>query len=112
MGTNRNAPRTTALLVSAKALLAFAAFICALPLSKPALAQQQQARPNILVVFGDDIGQSNISAYSHGLVGYKTPNKPHCQGRHDVHGLLCRELVHGGPLNFHHWSGVLAYRPL
>ena len=42
--------------------------------SSVANAQQQQARPNILVIFGDDIGQSNISAYSHGLVGYKTPN--------------------------------------
>ncbi|MER2507752.1 MAG: arylsulfatase [Amaricoccus sp.] len=31
-------------------------------------------KPNILVIFGDDIGQSNISAYSDGLVGYKTPN--------------------------------------
>jgi arylsulfatase len=31
-------------------------------------------KPNILVVWGDDIGQSNISAYSMGLVGYKTPN--------------------------------------
>ena len=31
-------------------------------------------RPNILVIFGDDIGQTNISAYSFGLVGYKTPN--------------------------------------
>jgi len=31
-------------------------------------------KPNILVIFGDDIGQSNISAYTHGLVGYKTPN--------------------------------------
>src|SRR5262245_13796863 len=74
MGTNRNAARTTILLVSTKVLIASAALICAVPLSKPALAQQQQARPNILVIFGDDIGQSNISAYSHGLVGYKTPN--------------------------------------
>lgn len=32
------------------------------------------SKPNILVIFGDDIGQSNISAYTHGLVGYKTPN--------------------------------------
>ena len=32
------------------------------------------APPNILVIFGDDVGQSNISAYTHGLVGYKTPN--------------------------------------
>jgi arylsulfatase len=31
-------------------------------------------KPNILVIFGDDIGQSNISAYTHGLMGYKTPN--------------------------------------
>jgi arylsulfatase len=31
-------------------------------------------KPNILVIFGDDIGQTNISAYSQGLVGYKTPN--------------------------------------
>ena len=30
--------------------------------------------PNILVIFGDDIGQSNISAYTHGLMGYRTPN--------------------------------------
>ena len=29
-------------------------------------------RPNILVIWGDDIGQSNISAYTHGLVGRKT----------------------------------------
>jgi arylsulfatase A-like enzyme len=32
------------------------------------------ARPNILVVFGDDIGLTNISAYSMGLMGYRTPN--------------------------------------
>jgi len=42
--------------------------------SAPALAQQQQQRPNILVIFGDDIGQTNISAYSFGVVGYRTPN--------------------------------------
>jgi len=35
---------------------------------------QEAAKPNILVIFGDDIGQSNISAYSQGLVGYRTPN--------------------------------------
>ncbi|MBX7073450.1 MAG: arylsulfatase [Pirellulales bacterium] len=31
-------------------------------------------KPNILVLFGDDIGISNISAYSDGLMGYTTPN--------------------------------------
>jgi arylsulfatase len=31
-------------------------------------------KPNILVVWGDDVGQSNISAYTRGVVGYRTPN--------------------------------------
>ncbi len=33
-----------------------------------------QDKPNILVIWGDDVGQSNISAYTMGLVGYRTPN--------------------------------------
>jgi len=37
-------------------------------------AGAQTDKPNILVVWGDDVGQSNISTYTHGLVGYKTPN--------------------------------------
>ncbi|MDF0653075.1 MAG: arylsulfatase [Nitrospira sp.] len=37
-------------------------------------AQADQKKPNILVIFGDDVGQSNISAYTHGLMGYKTPH--------------------------------------
>src|ERR1700760_4542775 len=31
-------------------------------------------KPNILVIFGDDIGQTNVSAYSKGMMGYWTPN--------------------------------------
>ncbi|MCB2208496.1 MAG: arylsulfatase [Bacteroidetes bacterium] len=38
------------------------------------LKAQEQEKPNILVIWGDDIGQSNISAYTMGLVGYQTPN--------------------------------------
>ena len=34
----------------------------------------QQGKPNILVIWGDDIGISNLTCYSHGLMGYKTPN--------------------------------------
>ncbi len=41
-------------------------------LSGPALAAKD--KPNILVIFGDDIGQTNVSAYSMGLMGYRTPN--------------------------------------
>jgi arylsulfatase len=50
---------------------ALAFMLVAVGLSEP-LAQEK--KPNILVIFGDDIGQSNISAYTHGLMGYKTPN--------------------------------------
>ena len=38
---------------------------------EPAAAQD---RPNILVIWGDDIGQYNISAYNRGAMGYRTPN--------------------------------------
>jgi hypothetical protein len=40
----------------------------------PGIASAQKKKPNIVVIWGDDIGQSNISAYSHGLMGYRTPN--------------------------------------
>lgn len=33
-----------------------------------------QKKPNVLIIWGDDIGISNISAYSDGLMGYRTPN--------------------------------------
>jgi hypothetical protein len=37
----------------------------------PAAAQD---KPNILVIWGDDVGRSNISAYTMGMMGYRTPN--------------------------------------
>ncbi len=40
-------------------------------LTQPARAADQ---PNILVIWGDDIGITNISAYSDGIMGYRTPN--------------------------------------
>ncbi|MGC2766441.1 MAG: arylsulfatase [Candidatus Acidiferrum sp.] len=39
-----------------------------------AQAQAGGKKPNILVIFGDDIGYSNISAYNLGMMGYHTPN--------------------------------------
>jgi len=44
-----------------------------LVLLMPAFASAQD-KPNILVIWGDDIGQSNVSAYTMGIVGYRTPN--------------------------------------
>jgi arylsulfatase A-like enzyme len=38
------------------------------------MAEQAQRKPNILIIWGDDIGQSNVSAYSKGMMGYHTPN--------------------------------------
>src|SRR6266481_1261743 len=54
------------------ALLASLAFALVAPAT--ASAQQQQPKPNILVIMGDDIGYWNISAYNRGMMGYRTPN--------------------------------------
>jgi arylsulfatase len=40
----------------------------------PADAQTTGKKPNILIIWGDDIGGFNISAYNRGMMGYKTPN--------------------------------------
>ena len=48
--------------------------LVALGLACACAAQAQDKKQNIVVFWGDDIGQSNISAYSHGVMGYKTPN--------------------------------------
>jgi arylsulfatase A-like enzyme len=41
--------------------------------SAPAVAQQQQ-KPNIVMIMGDDIGMWNIGAYHHGIMAGRTPN--------------------------------------
>src|SRR5262245_65937412 len=38
------------------------------------MAEQTQKKPNILIIWGDDIGQSNLSCYTKGMMGYHTPN--------------------------------------
>src|SRR5512138_683845 len=38
------------------------------------MAQRAEKKPNIVVMWGDDIGVHNISAYNHGIMGYQTPN--------------------------------------
>ncbi|MBX9620964.1 MAG: arylsulfatase [Alphaproteobacteria bacterium] len=52
--------------------------IAASPSNNPEPSQNKnkkvQDKPNIIVIFGDDIGQTNLSIYSHGLMGYFTPN--------------------------------------
>src|SRR6476619_7359616 len=38
------------------------------------MSNSKQKQPNILVIWGDDIGITNLSCYSHGVMGYQTPN--------------------------------------
>ncbi|MBE9635719.1 arylsulfatase [Salipiger mangrovisoli] len=45
-----------------------------LALAAPAVAQEQAEKPNILVIWGDDVGWSNLSSYGMGTMGYTTPN--------------------------------------
>jgi arylsulfatase A-like enzyme len=59
--------------------LVAAALGASTPVSVAQAPQQQPAalsgrKPNIMIIFGDDIGQTNVSAYSFGLMGYRTPN--------------------------------------
>jgi len=51
-----------------------AALVVALGAASPAVAQPAAKKPNILVIWGDDIGGFNISAYNQGVMGYRTPN--------------------------------------
>ena len=55
-------------------MIASAAMLTLLSAVGAATPAQAQDKPNILVIFGDDIGQTNVSAYSFGVMGYKTPN--------------------------------------
>ena len=62
-------------------LLASSSFLAASTFSMTGLSTATQAqqsadgrKPNILVIFGDDIGVPQISAYTMGMMGYRTPN--------------------------------------
>ena len=55
--------------------VALAALVCASVLAVSAAnAEDAKKKPNIVVLWGDDIGLWNISAYNQGMMGYKTPN--------------------------------------
>ena len=63
-------------------------------------------KPNILILWGDDIGYWNISAYNLGQMGYRTPNLDRLgKGRCTVHRLVRPTELHGR-------SGVLHHGPI
>ena len=51
-----------------------AAALAVLALGFAALAPAATAKPNILVIWGDDVGYWNVSAYNQGMMGYETLN--------------------------------------
>ncbi len=55
-------------------LRSLGAALLAVALLTTGAAQAQTGKPNILVIWGDDIGGFNISAYNRGVMGYRTPN--------------------------------------
>ena len=55
-------------------ILLLAALAAVLAASPTAAQEAATKKPNILVIWGDDIGQFNVSAYNMGMMGYKTPN--------------------------------------
>ena len=57
---------------SAKKMLSWCAGL-ALGFAAMTAHAQTSTKPNILVIWGDDIGQFNISAYNRGMMGYRTP---------------------------------------
>jgi arylsulfatase A-like enzyme len=76
--TNDQTPNRRNILLGGTTLAAVTAIAASAPVNV-ADAQVQtpppvSGKPNILVIWGDDIGIANISAYSNGLMGYETPN--------------------------------------
>lgn len=61
-------------LLTSASLLAGSTVVAKTLAPQSARAQANANRPNILVIFGDDIGYWNTSAYNRGMMGYRTPN--------------------------------------
>ena len=56
-----------------RGLATMLAYVCLLVIMTGASALAA-AKPNILVIWGDDVGYWNVSAYNQGMMGYETPN--------------------------------------
>jgi arylsulfatase A-like enzyme len=50
------------------------AFLCMLTATGVPSALAQAKQPNVLIIWGDDVGYWNVSAYNQGMMGYRTPN--------------------------------------
>ena len=72
--TRSNASVSRRNMLAAGTALAATTLVGATAAAQAQVSRPAGGKPNILVIFGDDIGQTNVSAYSMGLMGYRTPN--------------------------------------
>ena len=70
------------------------------------------AKPNILIIWGDDIGWFNISANNNGIMGYRTPNIDRIakEGANFTDWYRSAEL-HGWARGLHHRAIAHSHRP-
>ena len=77
----------------------------------PRAAFAQAKKPNILIIWGDDIGIANVSAYSDGVWDLKRPNRSHCKGGHPIPPVLRRTKLHCRTRGVSHRSTRDSHRP-
>src|SRR6266516_1523840 len=92
------------MMITRKSWLGLLALFAAVTVTSAPAAAQQQAKPNILFIMGDDIGWMQPSIYHRGLMVGETPqHRPHWPRRGDVRGLRgdaelyvrAQRLLHG-----------------
>ena len=82
------------------------------PTAAPPPCRALGRKPNILVIWGDDVGVANISAYSNGVMGYETPSIDRIGREGDqVPSLLWRTVLYRGTRGISHRSAWHPQRP-
>lgn len=80
---------------------------CTLALGAASATAYAADKPNILVIFGDDVGYWNLSTYNQGMMAYNTPNiDTIAQEGAKFYKLLCTAKLNRWPLCLYHWSNA------
>ena len=81
------------------------------PAPPPRPAAAAGRKPNILVIFGDDIGLWNVSAYNRGMMGYRTPNIDRIAKEGAIFtDYYAQQILHGRARRLHHRPVLLPHR--
>ena len=89
----------------------FATLVAVFGASSPGSAQQQQQRPNIVAIMGDDIGWFNIGAYHRGIMAGRTPNLDQLASEGLMFTDYYAEPSHGWTCQLHYWRTADPHRP-